>query len=905
MVGVDASRFAMRVHHKPVKIDVSTDHILSTKLVIPASPSQMVIRPRLLLPKESPRIILVCAPAGYGKTTLIASWAANDQSSVAWLSLDAGDNDPVRFLMHFITAIQTQFADFGRVVVDMMESSPPPPIAGLMRSLVNQLCDLPERLCIILDDLHSVSEPAVHEAIAFLVDHQPSQLQLIFASRSDPPFSLARIRGQRQLLEYRAVDLRFTLEEAEMFCNDVMQFHLPQDQVQALATRTEGWIVGLQLAAVSLHNNPDKAAFIDSFADDNRHITDFLLDEVLRSRSEDIQNFLLHTSLLERFSAPLCDAVTGRSDSRATIDEMERTNMFILGLDNQRVWHRYHHIFTSLLKGRLRSMQPELVKVLHRRASLWFSRNDLIAEAINHAIAGEDFEVAADLMEQHGRTLFSHGRINTALAWAHQLPASLMAQRPILSMTCAWGCFYMDDLVELERHICRIAACLADFQDAPFGSMEHSLLGQVALLRGCRLAYNGNIEAAISHLTEALASFSAGLILNRVAAVCLGVCYFVGGRFEDAQLLLEENSAIAEAKQNILVPITASLGMARMHLLRGQPLAAKQVYEKALRECMDAGWQDFPACGMLHIGLGELAYEMNDLTGAEQHLTRGVEMTAVGMQYVNAWGRVLLAQTKLALGVTLGFLEMQHEVSLMKYSGRFVVDLPPVSASIARLSLRQGRLDIARQWQETAQLPLDGPLSVGREAEYMALVRVLIAFEKPTTAIVLLERLWPAAQQGKRLSVMIEILILKALALHAEGHGSDALAVLQRGLELAENTGLLRMFINEGAKMAGLLKKLARGADYTSYAHSLLGHFVTDSVPGPTVTLAPLPLLFSKKEKQVVSYIAKGASNHEIAEALFISPNTLNSHMKSIYSKLDVNSRLQALERLKKLGMTC
>ncbi|CAN5300290.1 LuxR C-terminal-related transcriptional regulator [soil metagenome] len=884
---------------------MSTDHILSTKLVIPASPSQMVARPRLLLPEKSPRIVLVCAPAGYGKTTLISSWAAHEKSAVAWLSLDAGDNDPVRFLMHFITAIQIRFPDFGKVVAEMLQYSPPPPITGLMRTLVNQLCDLPERLCMVLDDLHSVSEPAVHEAIAFLVNNQPAPLQLILASRSDPPFSLARIRGQRALLEYRAVDLRFTLEEAGTFCNEVMQFALPQDQVHALAARTEGWIVGLQLAAVSLHNNPDKAGFIDSFAGDDRHITDFLLDEVLQSRSEEIQNFLLQTSLLERFSAPLCDAVTGRSDSRAMIDEMVRTNLFILALDNQRVWYRYHHLFTSLLKTRLRSTHPELIKVLHRRACLWLIQNNLISEAISHAIAGADYEFAADILEQHDRKLFSHGQINTALAWAHQLPESVMAQRPILSMTCAWGCFYMDNLVALERHLCRIADCLADHGNAEFGSKEHTLLGQVSLLRGCKQAYTGNLDGALSNLKVAITSFAPGRTLNRLTAVCLGVCYFVQGKLDDAQKAFEENSTIAGAKHNLLVPITATLGMARVHLLRGQPLAAKQVYEKGLSECQTAGWQDFPACGMLHIGLGELAYEMNDLTGAEEHLTRGVEMTAVGMQYVNAWGRVLLAQTKLALGVTIDITDMLNEVSLMKYSGRFVVDLPPVSASIARLCLMRDRLDIARQWHIASQLPFENPLMVGREPEYLALVRILIASEKSAMALDLLERLWPAAHEGKRLAVMIEILVLESLALDAEGQSSDALVSLQRALALAENIGFLRVFINEGAPLAALLKKLARGADYTSYAHSMLGHFVSDSAPATSNSPTPLPLLFSKKEKQVVSHIVKGTSTHEIAEALFISHNTLNSHMKNIYYKLGVNSRQQAIERLRTLGMIC
>lgn len=881
---------------------MSFDHILTTKLVIPTSPTRLVPRPRLLQLDESHSAILVCAPAGYGKTTLISSWAKNNQSPVAWFSLDADDNDPIRFLMHFVTAIQAQFPDFGTAISEMLETSPPPPIDGLMRALVNQLCNLTDRLCIILDDLHTVNEPTVHKAIAFLIDHQPPQLQLIFASRSDPPFSLARIRGQGKLLEYRTNDLRFTLEEAGIFCNDIMQFSLSQAQVETLATRTEGWIVGLQLAAVSLHRTPDKTGFIDSFAGDDRHITDFLLDEVLRSRSEDIQHFLLHTSLLERFSAPLCDAVTQRSDSRAMIDEIERTNMFIFGLDRQRVWYRYHHLFTALLQTRLRLTNPSAVKELHLRASQWFSQNELIPEAINHAIKAGAYEFAIDLMEQHGSKIFSHGRINNALAWAQQLPPDLVSKRPILSLACAWGNFYMDNLVAMERHICAVAYCLADFQDAPLGSKERAMLAQVALLRGCQFAYNGNIENAILHFQEAFDSFPPGRTLHRVAAVSLGVCYFVSEKLDDAQKLLCQHATIAEVKNNLLIPITAVLGLARIELLRGRLSAAKQMYEQALQECKNAGWQDFPACGMLHIGLGELAYEMNDLVEAQRNLIRGVEMTATCMQYGHAWGHVLLAQTKLAMGSNHNILDPERELALRKYSGRFVGDFPPLSSALARLWLNQGRLDEVLRWSEAAQLPLDRELAIGREAEYLVLARFFIVTGKSSEAMDLLNRLWLPAEQGNRLAVKIEILVLKSLSLQAQKSTSDALAALQQALELAKNTGLLRVFINEGCTLGNLLKKLARGANDASFAHHLLGYFVTAGTTGSTV--APVTQLFSNKEKQVVDLIIKGVPNQEIAEALFISVNTMNSHMRNIYAKLGVRSRLQAIDRLRKLGIS-
>lgn len=858
-------------------------------------------RPRLRQPEKGAAVILVCAPAGYGKTTLIASWAKERRAKVAWVSLDADDNDPLRFLTHFVTAVQLQFHGFGTALTDMLDAAPPPPIGGLMRSLAGLFCGLPEPLCVILDDLHSVHEASVHTAIAFLIEHQAPQLQLIFASRCDPPFSLARLRGQGKLLEYRTQDLRFTLEEADRFCNEVMQFSLPPGQVETLAARTEGWIVGLQLAAVSLNNTADKARFIASFAGDDRHITDFLLDEVLRTRSAQIQDFLLHTSLLERFSAPLCDAVTLRSDSRAMLDEIERSNMFVLGLDNQRVWYRYHHLFNALLQNRLRLSAPELVPTLHRRASTWFSEHKLTAEAITHAIKAGDFDAALALIEQHGSALFAHGQINTALVWAGQLPAHTLARSPLFSLTCAWGHFYADNLTAMEQHIRSVERCLAGFHEAPIGTDERAMLGQVALLRGCRFAYSGDLDAAIAQLQQAYASFAPGRALHSVAAVSLGVCYFVSGRLLAAQALLGRHALLADAKLNVLIPVTAVLGLARIQFLRGRLQSARQMIEQALQECTDAGWQDFPACGMLHLGLAELAYEMNDLAAAERHLRRGVDMTANGMQYGNAWGHVLLAQTRWAMSGSATALSPERELALGKYSGRFVVDLPPLSAAIGRMYLAHGRHDLMAQWCESARLARGDTLSVGREPEYLVLARYLSWQGNATEALVLLATLRRSAEQDQRLTVVVEIALLQALALHAGKATDEAILRLRESLDLARDTGLVRLFLDEGLALADLLRKMVRTACYSADALTLLASF--PGAPGVATSEMSLAQLFSKKERQVVALLVKGNSNQHIADALFVSLNTLKSHMKNVYAKLGVNRRFQAIEQLRKLGL--
>jgi LuxR family transcriptional regulator, maltose regulon positive regulatory protein len=576
----------------------------------------------------------------------------------------------------------------------------------------------------------------------------------------------------------------------------------------------------------------------------------------------------------------------------------------MFGLDHQRVGYRYHHLFASLLQSRLRAVAPDSVKLLHRRASRWLSENGHFTEAITQAMAALDHEEAADLMERHHVALFSHGRMHTALTWSRQLPETVLAQRPLLSLICAWGNLYLDDLSELERDIGIAEQCVAGVHDAPRGSKERAMLGQVALLRGCQSAYQGKIEEGMAHLAAAQASFAPEQTLHRAADVVLGVFHFVSGRLDESQLLFEQNVGVGEGTYNVLVPITAALGLARSHLLRGRLLAAKQVYDKTMQACLACGWQDFPACGMLHIGLGEVAYEMNELVLAEQHLVRGIALTGAGMQYANTWGRVLLAQTRTGLGAAAEAADPQFELLLLRYAGRPVVEIAPLSAVIARYWLSLGRMDAVQLWSEAADLPVEEALVPGREAEYLVLVRYLIAAERRSLALDLLERLWHPALQGKRQAVMVEILALKALCLQAEARSDEAMAVLQEGVCLAENTHLLRVFINEGSTMESMLRKLARGADYKSYVHTLLGHVGADAARDATQAFDPLPLLFSKKEKQVVSHIARGATNHEIAEQLFISPNTLNSHVKKIYAKLGVNSRLQAAERLRQLGLS-
>jgi LuxR family maltose regulon positive regulatory protein len=506
-------------------------------------------------------------------------------------------------------------------------------------------------------------------------------------------------------------------------------------------------------------------------------------------------------------------------------------------------------------------------------------------------------------METHSAELFSLGRFVTVRDWVQPLPEGFLTQHPRLAMTCAWAELVRDNPAGASRYVQAASASLSAYQHGPIGTAERMMFGQMSLLQGCQYCREGKLAEAMASASEALASLLPGQVLYRTAAVCLGICHYVRGELEVAQPLLEANTGIAEARHNLIVPLFAVLALGRSHVLRGHLSIARQVYEKALQECIQLGWQDMPVCGILHIGLGEVAYQMDNLAVAEQHLLRGVDMTAAGgVQYVYAWGQVLLAQTRLAAGLTgLGFTPEQ-EAALMCYSGRFVVDIPPLSAALARLWLSQGRMDRVLHWLDVARLPADNQPAVEREAEYLVRARYLTVTRQMTKALELLERLTPSVENGKRHFVLLEILLLKTLILHGQGHHARARTELQHAVVLAEATRVVRLLIDEGPVLAMLLRKLADSSPPESYVHRLLDHFVAAG-PHLTALAGAEAESLSKKEKQVAIYISKGLTSQEIAEVMFVARSTINSHIQSIYSKLGVNKRLQAIEKLRKLRL--
>lgn len=880
------------------------DYILAAKLRVPASPTQLVNRPRLMPAQLSP-ITLICAPAGYGKTVLASSWLDGLNMRCAWLSLDNHDNDTTQFMRHFVSAIQSQFPDFATQSNHLSSSSQLPAISGLTRALLNDLGQLPEPLCLVLDDLHCLHEPFLHDALAFMIERLPPQLHLILISRTTPPFSLARLRAQRQLTEIYTQDLRFSIEEVQQFCNQSMQLSLNAELVKTLETRTEGWIVGLQLAALSLNNTENKSLFIKHFAGDDRHITDFLMDEVLNQLPEELQKFLLETSLLGQFNASLCDSLRQQYNSRQLINELEKQNLFISCLDHKRGWYRYHHLFASLLKTRLEEIYPhEEIILLHQRASLWFKEHSLLNEAIQHSMIAQDYGVAAQLMEDNSSHLFSLGRITTAVTWAYQLPSAILANCPKLSMLCAWAGLVMDNLSEIDRHLHSIQQYLVN--NTIEAHKKHGLLGQIALIRGCQYCLTSDIERAEASVMEALNYLSPKQVLYSGASVCLGFCYYVQGELDKAQRLFAANAHISHAKYNLMIPIFAVLGLGRCHLLRGELEAAEQVYNRALAECVAFGWQDVPVCGMLHLGLGELAYESNRLIEALLHLEKGVAMTRIGqMQFFNAWGLVLLAQTQLALQHEVSLSAMQ-EAELIRYSERFLIEIPPLSASLVQLWLHQHRIDHVQQWLNNAQLPVKGELVFERWAEYLVLCRYLIQQQQYPEADYLLQRLFIYGEKQQQRRLLIEVLLIKAIMQHQQHLLTKAANSLQQAIICAHDSQFLRLFAQESAVLDDLLPLISKHLAHHPLVEELLALLPKQEKITPTAIMhnhISHHLVLSKKERLVARQIITGATSQEIAEVLCVSLSTIKTHTQNIYSKLGVNKRPQAIEMLLRLNL--
>ena len=877
--------------------------LLGTKVFLPRPRPGLVRRPRLserLHAGASTRLLLVSAPAGFGKTTLLADWLADSPThDVAWLSLDRGDNEQAAFWSGVIAALQTVEPTVGADELALLAAPRPPPIAVVLTTLLNQLALLGGETVLVLDDYHLVEAREIQEAMAFLLDHLPPRLHLVIASRADPAIPLARLRARGELVEVRAADLRFTADEVAAYLGEVMGLAVTADDVSALGERTEGWIAALQLAALSMQGRDDVTGFIAGFTGDDRYIVDYLVEEVLHRQPGPVRDFLLQTSLLGRLDGASCDAVTGRSGGRSMLEALDRGNLFVVPLDDRRQWYRYHHLFGDVLRARLVDESPDLVPVLHRRASEWYAANGETALAVEHAIAGGDVDRAADLVELAMPALARERQEVLARHWLSQLPEQVLAVRPVLSNAYAGVLLTTGQVDEVDRHLRNAERGLED----PTGTVVASETGLRVLPTGIAVhraglgLVTGDPASTVGHAQRALDLLADDQHIGRAAAHGLiGLATWSGGDLAAARTAYAESLDHMHRAGHLGDVLGLSIALADIQLTQGHLREARRTFEAGLRLSPPDGPALRGTADML-VGLSAVHRERGDLAEATGLLARSQELGEHNPLPQNPYRwRVAMSRIREAEG-SLDEAEALLDEAERVYVGDFSPEVRPVAATRARLWIRQGRVDDALGWAREAGLAVDDELDYLREHEHVTLARALLAHEERDAAAGLLQRLLEAADAGGRTGTVMEVLVLQALVLRADP--SRALVPLERALTLAEPEGYVRLFLDEGGPMEQLLEAAAKRDVAPSYARRLLGLLGSRDRPAQPGLVDPL----SRRELDVLRLLATDLGGPEIAQHLVVSLNTVRTHTKSIYAKLGVTSRRAAVRRGEELDL--
>lgn len=927
--------------------------LLATKLYLPPLRPNVVSRPRLLERLNTGlhrKLTLLAAPAGFGKTTLLSEWIARCGRPVAWLSLDEGDNDPTRFLAYLVAALQTITPRMGAGIGALLQSSQPPrERAGreaLLTALLNEITALSAPFVLILDDYHVVDVGgllgAVDQMLSFLVEHLPPSMHLVIATREDPPLPLARLRVRGQLTELRAADLRFTPAEAADFLNQAMGLSLTAQEIATLEERTEGWIAGLQLAALSLQEHQDVPSFIQSFAGDHRYIVDYLVEEVLKRQPLPVRHFLLQTAILDRLNGSLCDAITGQQEGNARLEALQRGNFFVVPLDDKRHWYRYHHLFAEVLHAHLVAEQPDQLSTLHQRASAWYAQHEMAVDAIRHALAARDFARAAELVELAVPAMRRNRQEAILLGWLRALPDAVIYGRPVLSAVYAGTLLQSGELEGVEARLrdaeqwldASLIPTKGEYAVADVDEVAHPqgmiivdqeefrcLPGWLANYRAAHALVRGDVHDTLHYAQRALDLMPADEYFGRGAATALlGLAYWTHGKLDAAHQTYAAGMAHVQRAGYLADAIGGAIALADIRITQGRLREAMRTYEQALQLATaprpDGSHALLRGTVDMYVGISELYRERNDLHTAREYLRRSQEVgDHMGFPQQPYRRRVAMARLLEAEGDLDAALALLQEAERL-YVSDFYPNVRPVAALKTRVWLAQGRLGEALNWVREQGLSTDDDLSYLHEFEHITLARVLLACYQrdqaaPTLAEAtrLLERLLQAAEAGGRMGRAIEILILQALAHHAQSDSAAALLPLERALTLAagptEAEDYIRLFVDEGPPMAELLtRQKAQGGRHKTYIHTLLTAFGTPkALRSSPVHPQPLVEPLSERELEVLRLLGTELNGPEIARNLMISLNTLRTHTKNIYSKLGVNNRRTAARRAEELSL--
>lgn len=883
-----------------VSDDALAAQLLATKLLVPALAPEVVPRPRLvehLTEATRRRVTVVAAPAGFGKTTAVAAWIAETRPPVAWLSLDEEDNELGRFLVHLVGAVRSRWPEVGDAALAHL-ARPPLRWTAVLGTLLNDLAAQGTPLTLVLDELEVVQSQAVLEAVAYLLDYQPPNLHLVLCTRVEPRLPLPRLRARAQLAEVTADDLRFTLDESARFLEQAMALRLSPQGRRTLYERTEGWITGLQLAALSLRRTADSDRFIATFAGDHRHVADYLMDEVLRRQPPAVQEFLFATSVLRRLCGELCDAVAGGSGGDALLEQLAESNLFVQRLDEQRRWYRYHRLFAELLRHRLQAREPDAVPALHRRAAAWFDDRGLVPEAIHHALAGGDTELASRLVERHGNVLLARGEHRAVFEWLAALPDEAFAQRPQLGAFDAVARLAARDVDGAARRLSAVEQQLARLQAPP-----PALISFVRILAAMVCLFRDEIGRAMELAveTEAMAAELPPALAGVLEAV-LALAHHARGELGEARIRAESGLASGLAQGNPRAVLHLGVLLARIDLREGRLRRAEASCRELLDLAVKNGWWEVSFRTVPQLALAEALYERDALLEAEEVLESAAELAGrLGPDEHEDLAAEWLARVRLARGEAVAAAGVEPERAAREELHLHLFEPPAYHRLCWRLAAGEA-VAVEAELRRRGLDPHATAPDPGREREYLLLARALVARGRPAEALPLLARLLLAAEAGGRRGTALEALCLQAVARHLQGSLPQAQEALQRALELAGDEGWVRVFVDLGPPMRHLLGRAAAAGTGGAAAERLLAAF-GEAPPAAATAVSPLAEPIRERELDVLRCIAAGMSNPEIAGHLYLSPNTVKTHVRNLYAKLGVEKRSQALRRARELGL--
>ncbi|MBK8910386.1 MAG: tetratricopeptide repeat protein [Chlorobi bacterium] len=909
--------------------------LLRTKLYVPRPQPNLVERERLFALVDQglqSRLTLISAPPGFGKTTLVSEWAWRTERMVGWVSLDEGDNDLRRFLRYVAAALHRLDQRVGKTALGLLQSPQGTP-EGVLTSLLNDVLEANTQMLLVLDDYHTIDSPEVHDALLFMLDHLPDECHIILTSRVDPPLPLARLRGRRQLTEIRSGDLRFTPDEAAAFLNAVMGLDLAANDVAALESRTEGWIAGLQLAALSVRNRSDASGFIQAFTGSHRHVVDYLADEVLHRQPEAVQRFLVETSILDRLTGHLCDAVTGTEGGAARLQTLEEVNLFIMPLDEARYWYRYHHLFADFLRSRLAAGSPEIIPELHHRAALWYQEQGLLTEAIRHFLAADDATAASKIVLRYAEEKLVRSELSLLLSWFRMLPESAIEQNAGLSVIYAWVLIFTGQISKAPKRIEDGERALAMLPPQEHRQEHRMYAGHIIALHAFMARINGGAEQGIALSLQALAMLPIEQLGARGAVkLNLALAYLLQRNVERARAACLEALPLSISARHLYAALASIRLLERLEVIHGKLQQAMEWCHQGLELARHEASEETTnlSTAVVHLSIGELEYEWNNIEKARTHLSEGIRLAELSGEILTQRdGYVAVARLQHTTGDDEGALQtlataddLAHRYSVPDWIRS------PLATFRTRLHLERGEIEAAAAWMQEKRPRLDRQPNDGwqlsgwidyNEVERRTVARVLIATGEYAEALTILTELAQLAETEGRDGNLIVLLNLMAIAHCQCGNEPEALPLLERALRLGQPERYTRTFVDEGEAMRGLLLRLRKKivgregeGGMVDYLDRLLGAFPQRQPSGTPaqgkVRAAAIATQFlldplSQREIEVLQLVARGNSNREIAERLFVAPGTVKRHIHNIHEKLGVDTRTRAIAKAREMGV--